>query len=163
MRLLGFLCSPKKVLRFPIQDTHCKTQGSKFCWANFTFCSFWGRSHLNHCVDQTESLCPLQMVAGLSGDYFSRLTASGEKSLCREQEWWGKGSDELSVLGVPHCCCGWHCWARVEQLQCRVVPYMYLHFSCQISYWARITFQWFVLLKEIKGPHFFPGQEASQH
>lgn len=95
------------------------------------------------------------MVAGPSGDYVSSLKAPGKKYVCREQEWWSKSSDELSVLGLPHCCCEWHCWARVEQPQSRVVTYMYLHFSCQISYWAWITFQWFCLLKEIKGLHFF--------
>lgn len=85
MRLLGFLCSPKKVLRFPLQDTCCKTQGLKLWWTNFAFCLFWGRSHLMHSVDQTDNLCPLWMVAGLSGDYFTTLKASG-KYLCREQE-----------------------------------------------------------------------------
>lgn len=100
-RLLGFLCSPNKVLRFPVQDTCCQTYGSKLRWNNFAFCSFWGRSHPIHSVDQTDTLCPLWTVAGLPGDYFGNLKASGKEYLCREQEWWGKGSDELSP-GGPH-------------------------------------------------------------
>lgn len=51
-----FCALPKKVLRFPIQDTCCKTQWSKLCWASFAFCSLWGRSHPTHRVDQTGSL-----------------------------------------------------------------------------------------------------------
>lgn len=34
-----------------MQDTRCKTQGSKFCWADFAFFSFWGRPHPTNNVD----------------------------------------------------------------------------------------------------------------
>lgn len=53
----------------------------------FCFLLVLGRSHPIHRVDQTDNLCPLWTVAGLPGDYFSNLKASGKEYLCREQEW----------------------------------------------------------------------------
>lgn len=61
MNPLGFLCSPKKVLRFDIQDTCCKTQGSKLCWADFALCSLWDRSHP---TEMWIIFMPLYIMAG---------------------------------------------------------------------------------------------------
>lgn len=126
----------------------------------FAFYSFWGRSHPTHSGSDWQSLSMMDDSRAIWGP-FQQLEGFWEEMPAGSKNDELQSSDELSVLGVPHCCCGWHCWARAEQPQRRVVPYMYLYFSCHIYYWGLITFQWFGLLKKIKGPHFFLGQDES--